>query len=285
MRGGSHAQYDALMEEKDRLLRAYHAIGQTILSSLDLEQVLDTLPQQVLAAGIFRSLMVALVDEERRQVEVVRGLSSYANDIFVPCAVTRVGGREVVGNSYDLDDANVVAEVARTGQMQVIGGWDPERFDSQIKPNSGDLEKVSYFFPIKQGERVVAVLATSSSPEAREMVLNRIETMQPLLDQVAIALEHARLYVQIQAGRGDAGGQRCLYNQSDEYPERCHLYRQNARARNRLCKSTHRRYFGVPSRGTHRPDGEHIAHRFIGFCSVWPEDTDGTKKQAVPNPH
>ena len=56
--------------EKDRLLAAYHQIGQIILSSLDLDEVLDSLTRGILEAGIFRSLMVALVDEDTHSVEV-----------------------------------------------------------------------------------------------------------------------------------------------------------------------------------------------------------------------
>ena len=186
------------IEDKDRLITAYHAIGQAILSTLNTEQVLDQLPQQILTAGIFRSLLVALVDENRHQVVVVRGFSSYRAGVFVPGSVVQIDDRNVIGIQYDLDDRNVTAEVARTGEMVVIDGWDPERFDSDIKPNAGDKVKVSYFFPVKQGERVLAVLATSSAPEMKEVMLRRIEMMQPLLDQVAIALEHARLYEAVQ---------------------------------------------------------------------------------------
>ncbi len=48
--------------------------------------------------------------------------------------------------------------------------------------------------PVKHGDEAVAVLATGSPIEDRDVMLHRIEAMQPLLDQVAIALEHARLY-------------------------------------------------------------------------------------------
>jgi PAS domain S-box-containing protein len=188
------AGFTGLIEEKDRLLEAYHVAGKAILSTLNLEQVLDQLPQQILTTGIFRSLLVALVDEQRHRVEVVRGFSSYKGGVFVPGSVVQIDDRNVIGIHYDLDDRNVTAEVARTGEMVVVDGWDPERFDTDIKPNAGDKIKVSYFFPVKQGERVLAVLATSSAPEMKEVMLRRIEMMQPLLDQVAIALEHARLY-------------------------------------------------------------------------------------------
>ncbi|MFT5088328.1 MAG: GAF domain-containing protein [Planctomycetota bacterium] len=186
------------IEEKDRLLAAYHIIGQAILSSLTLEQVLDKLPQQILAAGIFRSLMVALVDEANRRLQVFRSFSSYIDGVFIPGLSSMTDHRNVTGISCDLDDVNVIAEVARAGDMQVIDGWDSKRFDPDRKPNAGDMVKVSYFFPIKQDTRVLAVLATGSTPEMKEVMLHRIEMMQPLLDQIAIALEHARLYEEVQ---------------------------------------------------------------------------------------
>jgi len=43
---------------------------------------------------------------------------------------------------------------------------------------------------------VLAVLATGSQVEDRKEILQRIEMMQPLLDQVAVALEHAHLYAE-----------------------------------------------------------------------------------------
>jgi len=186
------------IEEKDRLLAAYHIIGQAILSSLNLEQVLDKLPQQFLTTGIFRSLLVALVDEAQYKVRVVRSFSTYVDGVFVAGSAVRTDTHNLNEISYDLDDVNILAEVARTGKMEVIHGWDSQRFDSDIEPKAGDKSKISYFLPVKQGARVLAVLATSSTPEMEEVILHRIEMMQPLLDQVAIALEHARLYEEIQ---------------------------------------------------------------------------------------
>lgn len=68
------ARASQALEEKDRLILAFHQIGQTILSSLDLDQILDDLAQQIVHVGIFRSLMVALVHEDTHSVRMVRSL-------------------------------------------------------------------------------------------------------------------------------------------------------------------------------------------------------------------
>ncbi len=64
-------QAEEKLKEKDRLLAAFHKIGQTTLSSLNVGQILARLARQILEAGIFRSLMVARVDERTRTAEVV----------------------------------------------------------------------------------------------------------------------------------------------------------------------------------------------------------------------
>jgi len=175
-----------MFQEKNRLLMAFDKIGQAILSSLDLEQVLDFLAKQILEIGIFRSLMIALVDEQTRSVEVVRNLRRRSNGSVAQ------GDLDVVGFRYNLDDPNITAEVARTGEMQVIEGWDA-RFDPRIN-ESRRMRKVSYFIPVKKADVVLAILATGSRIEEKEEMLRRIETMNPLLNQVVIALEHAKLF-------------------------------------------------------------------------------------------
>jgi PAS domain S-box-containing protein len=102
---------------------------------------------------------------------------------------------QMVGVSYSLEDDNITAQVARTGEMRVVEGWD-ERFDRRFSRSEDRQGKVSYFIPVKQGGRVLAVLATGSQAEEKEETLHRIEVMRPLLDQIAIALEHARLYAE-----------------------------------------------------------------------------------------
>ena len=177
------------LEEKNRLLAAFQQIGELILSSLDLERILDDLAQQIVQVGIFRSIMIALVDEQRRRVDVVRSIIWRHTD----GASSAIDTHEGVGFHYDLNEGNITAEVARTGRMQVIRG-DDGRFDRRVTPVDQRQGQVSYFIPVKQGDRVLAVLATGSTEAEREGVMRRIEAMQPLLSQVAIALEHAHLY-------------------------------------------------------------------------------------------
>ena len=185
------------LEEKSRLLSALQAIGDMAAASLNLDQVLDSLAQQILKAGIFRSLMVALVDEATNSVEVVRSfISQFDDGRFVPGAVVKTSG-DVIGLRYDLNDANITALTARTGELQVLDGWD-KRFDAKVDYDKELDNKVSYFIPVKKDDRVLAVMATASPPEQKEEILHRIDAMRPLLGQVAISIDHARLFKEAQ---------------------------------------------------------------------------------------
>ena len=203
------------LAENVRLLTAYQSIGKATISSLEPEQVLDNLAQQVGRAGVFRSLMIALVDHQAQRVEVVRNYLSLvegaaeanlpSDEKLTPGGVltsvpvgsrregTLIRDEQIVGTTYSLDEDNVTAIVARTGEMVVIDGWD-DRFDDRITDADDISRNVSYFLPVKRNDRVVAVLATGSRAADKADTLRRIEVMEPLLDQVAIAVEHARLY-------------------------------------------------------------------------------------------
>ena len=183
------------LEDKDRILTAFHEVAKALLGTLDLEKVLDTLAMQVIEAGIFRSVMVALVDEERHSVCVVRGFARerLPNGEW-EATYTR---QQFDGTEYDLDDPNITAEVARMGRMEVIVGWD-ERFDARFRNEGHTDQQVYYFVPVMHNDRTIAVLATGSHVNEREQMLGHIEASRPFFDLVAIALYHARLYADLQ---------------------------------------------------------------------------------------
>ena len=179
------------LEEQHRLLLSFHQVGRAILSSLDLDEILDLLTEQVGRAGIFRSLMTALVDDEAGTISPVRNWVRKPDQSF---------DRKIVGVPHPLSSDDILPWTVRWGQMEVIEGWD-ERFDLVTGSVESYADKVSYFIPVKQGDRVLAVLATASTRAEKEAVLKRIDAMAPLLDLVAIALEHARIYQELTASQ------------------------------------------------------------------------------------
>jgi signal transduction histidine kinase/HPt (histidine-containing phosphotransfer) domain-containing protein len=180
---------DAQLEEKNRLLTAFQSISRSMMTSLDREKVLDALVIEVIKAGIFRSLMVALVDWDTKTVQVVRSvnLKDIDENGFIKSK------SDVIGITYGLDDPNITAEVARTGELQIVEEWDP-RFDRNIEAPEMRKGKASYFIPVLHNNQAIAVLATGSTLDEKQATIERIDKLGPLLDQVVIALTNARLY-------------------------------------------------------------------------------------------
>ena len=182
-----------ILEEKNRLIDAFQRIGQIVLSPLDMDQILANLARQVIEAGIFRTLMLAMVDEAEGVFHVARDYSITEDGQIWESAVdpSRRTNRDRVFSIQDSGDSGAMA--IREKRLVVKEG-----FGFALKPQPGgpdDDHKVAYFLPILGREgHVCALLGTASRKEDRETILHRIEVMQPLLGEVAIALEHAGLY-------------------------------------------------------------------------------------------
>lgn len=206
------AARQAELEEQARLLHAYHQIALAALDSLDLDRILDRLGREVLTAGLFHSLTVALVDQDAQAVTVVRNLASLegapvqgapfrgqrgrVRDAGTPADVDgrlHLTDRRTLGASYPLDDGGALAQVARTGQRLVVDGWREAADARPTAPGEGQGQ-VAVFIPVTADGRVQAVLATVCPPHRRAETLRRVDAMEPLLAQVAVALKHARLY-------------------------------------------------------------------------------------------
>ena len=182
---------------KDRLFNAFEQIGQLVQTTLDLDEVLDILVRSVMEAGIFRSLMIALVDRVNEKVTVVRQSSRFIEaERILPIDEAHIDRSIIVS---DLNGSNPSAEVVRVGEMVVIEGWD-ERFQhnnaSWVRPET-HRDKVSYFFPVMYDGDVIAVLATASRIVEREQTLAHINLMCPLLGQIGIAIRHAQMHHQV----------------------------------------------------------------------------------------
>lgn len=204
------AEQNRLLEENARLIRSYGQISSAIASSLDEEYVISTLAREIVMAGLLRSLSVAVVDRGSRSIRIARSLTrAVVEGTLGPI-------RDTTGNlldiKYDLDDPNITAEVARTGTMQIIDGWD-DRFLDRWGGSADEKDerlnrdryrnKASYFIPVVKSGEVLAVIATGSTAEQKEETLRKIGLMQPLVNQFAIALDNARLYRNLRAAEYD----------------------------------------------------------------------------------
>ncbi|MFT5369035.1 MAG: PAS domain S-box-containing protein, partial [Candidatus Latescibacterota bacterium] len=174
------------MEDQLVLERAYQDIARMTLSSLNLDGVLDNLGVHLVHAGIFETLSISLVDHEKNEVEIVRSYNILDDGTTVTTKASGIGGR------YALDSTDPIAVAARTRALLVIEGYDARYFT--IKPPEYYAERTFYFIPMVKNDKTVAVLATGRLTDEKEDLAEKIQAIQPLFDQVCIAIENARLF-------------------------------------------------------------------------------------------
>jgi len=182
-----------VLEEKDKLLSALQEVSNRSFSYLDQDEILDNFGKRIIQTGVFRSLMIAFVDHETETIEVVRAFQREQPD--GPFGrVDIVNYEETCGTRYHLNDDNITPITARTGEMQIAEEKLDSRLDARFEENQHWEDKIAYFIPLKHEEKVFAVLATGTSRRDKPLFLNNLKTMEPLFNQLVIALEHAVLY-------------------------------------------------------------------------------------------
>lgn len=192
-----------------RIFKAMVRINKQIVSAKNDQDLVDFLARETVRAGLLRSLMVAIVEGDFIQVK---------------CNVVREGGeiggnrkikseakdQEVIGTKYHVHDNNITAITARKGTVQILENWESEIVDRKFdtSPEAWN-DKVAVFVPIVLQGEVLAVLGTGCQRSEKEMVLERIEHLQPLWHQVAIALGFLRLGSEYESIKQRNEGMKC----------------------------------------------------------------------------
>lgn len=155
--------------------------------------------------------MAAVVDHDTEQVEVVITLFRHRTE------GVRTSKQSVIGKRYSLHEDNLTAITAKTGEPQIIEGWD-DRFDEGAGTKEQRAGTVAYFIPVRHGDRRVAVLATGSEMKHEASTLDRIDSLQPLLNEVGIAIAYTKVLNQLELSRDEladrVGHLRTLYELS-----------------------------------------------------------------------
>ena len=179
--------------DQQRMIASVERMGSLILENTEPEEILLEFSRQVFFRGWFRSITVSLVDTSEKTVKVLYGLKTGPDGGWV-------SDSRVDGLTYELDESNIMAEVARTGKTQIVSSFDDDRLDRRIDDQPGPWEeKVAYFVPIRFGDTVTGIMATASHPSDQETTLRRLASLEPLLGQVGVALHHASIFAEKQA--------------------------------------------------------------------------------------
>jgi adenylate cyclase len=168
-------------EVRLREMQMLQQVIQAASGTLDLERVLDALFDVLAQQMGFTFIALNLIDELANEVRTVRaaGLARRMNGVVRPLSQMQ---------------NDIVIDVARKGQIEVIDGWD-DRFSREIFEREGHAALVRAFVPLLLREKAIGTLEAGYSRQERAIITpEEVRLLGSLASQVAVAVENVRLF-------------------------------------------------------------------------------------------
>jgi PAS domain S-box-containing protein len=160
--------------------RLIYEVGQRMSSELELEELFSAIVYAISDAFGYYSVILAPVDEELNCLTIGAIVGGFA-DIFPKDYKIPVG-------------EGMTGYAAATGEIQLSGDVSQ---DPHFLPIANEKTLSELVVPIKSGAKVIGVLDLQSE-EYNAFDQTDVMLMESLADQIAVAMENARLYEQAQ---------------------------------------------------------------------------------------
>lgn len=163
-----------------RQLRLIYEVGHYVSGELQLESLASKIVNAVQNSFNYYGVMLFLVDEKTKCLTMQSIAGGYAG--ILPRDLRIKKGQGMIGNA------------GATGETQISGDVtkNPYYFRKAKEQTNSELS-----VPIKKGHEVIAVLDIQSDQfDAFDEI--DVQVMETLSDQIAVAIENARLYEQVQ---------------------------------------------------------------------------------------
>ncbi len=170
-------------EQRATELSTMLEVARAVSSTLDLEQVPALVAEEMVKATGVAGCTLSRWDRE-----------ADAMVTFTEWRQRRLEDTDVPGTSYALDDFPATRAVLEKRQPISILATDPDADPSEIAllQKNGSLSLL--ILPLIVGERVIGLVELDETEHEREFTDAEIHLCQALADQVAVALENARLF-------------------------------------------------------------------------------------------
>ncbi len=177
------AQTEALSVAENRLreTQILQQLTQKLSSAVELAEIVQAFfwaCQQLLGAdyGVF-----SLVDQPAQRVKAVGGFN--------------VSDDHLRRANHPLDSRDIMADIVRTGQTDIIAGWDP-RFDAEnFEAESMAEWGLRIFTPITVRQEHIGLVEVGFKEKVAVSVQeSQVKLLRTLIDQTAIALENSQRY-------------------------------------------------------------------------------------------
>ena len=199
-------QLNLELHSKIKQLVAIQETGKAILSVLDLEQLLTVIMNILSNACQIHRAVIMLVNESEGVLEYIHGIG-FGREV----------PKEVKNYRVPLNRlSNILARVTNTGRPEYV----PEVKNSVLRQDNVILTAgkptSAYVFPLITRSKVIGVIATDAVAEGGVPKETR-ETLEIFAPQIAIAIENARLYSQLQEQMQELKRSHALLSRSEKF--------------------------------------------------------------------
>ncbi len=193
------------LNRKIKQLTAIQETGKAILSILDIEQLLNVIMSLLGTVCRIQRATIMLVNEDEGCLEYIYG-SGYGGEV----------PEEIRGYRVPLDRlSNILARVANTGQSEYI----PEVKHSSLRKGNILLAKANptsvYVVPLITRSKVIGIIATDAVDDIGVPDETR-QTLDVFAPQIAIAIQNARLYQNLQERMRELNQSRALLSRAEK---------------------------------------------------------------------
>lgn len=167
-------------------LAALQEISRQVSMGVDLEHVLDSILDATVTRLGFEFAVVSLVEPDRGIIRALKGVN--------------VPGSWIRRATFPLNGANIRADIVRTGELEIVDGWD-ERLDQRLWKKHSQHNMVRVFAPITivdqatQQERTIGVVEAGCRKIHRPTLDDQqVAMLRSFVNQAAVAIEKAHLF-------------------------------------------------------------------------------------------
>ncbi len=169
--------------ERTAQLRATNEVGRAASSILNSDELIIKTVNLITDRFGYYYTAIFLVDPTRRWAELKAATGTAGETLKSQKHRLEIGGKSMVGTAITTGQARIALDV----------GDEPVRFNNPLLP----FTRSEIALPLVVGDRVIGALDVQST-QATGFHEQDIETLQGMANQVAIALENARLFQETQ---------------------------------------------------------------------------------------
>ncbi len=160
--------------------QALHQLSQALAGTLQVQEIMDIFFQACTREIGFEYVVFCLADKYERRIRAVGG-----------AGVTQ---SHLQRTHRSLDSSDILADIIRNGQTEVVTGWD-ERFDLETFEAEGHAAWTRLFTPVTLRQEHIGVVEAGFNQNPEAVIRDsHIRLLRAFIDQTALALDNAQRY-------------------------------------------------------------------------------------------